>query len=266
MPETLAQLDTAGLTVACPAWQRRLPGLIHGVTTRQALPQPGKGEFFQAILRARQAGAIPCALTLGAGQVHGDHLESVIEPINYRHQPPGLRCDNAHEICEFAATDALLTTLPGVLLVIQTADCMPVFMVDPAAQLVGLAHCGWSGMRLGLAGKLAREMVLQGGSLETMEAWLGPAICVEHYEVGRELVDDFQAAFPGAAVSPNGTHLDLAAVARWQLEQAGLAPGRIFESGECTLGQPNRYHSYRGQGAESGRLFSFIGFAEGSVY
>lgn len=261
MPAPLAQLGPAGLAVTCPAWQR-LPGLIHGVTTRRALPQPGKSNLFDAVHAARAADVLPTALTLGADQVHGDRLAAVIEPIELKRRPDGLRCDAAHEICEFAATDALLTTLPGVLLVIQTADCLPVFIADPAARVAGLAHCGWRGLRSGLAGKLAREMTAQSASPAAMEAWLGPAICVEHYEVGPELVRDFQEAFPGAPVSPNGTHLDLAATARWQLERAGLAPGRIHDSGECTLGQPDRYHSYRGEGAQAGRLLSFIGFRE----
>lgn len=262
MPETLAQLNEDGLTVSCPAWGR-IEGLIHGVTTRLALPEAGKGDFFEVILRARKARALPYALTIGADQVHGDHVESLIEPIEYRNQPHGLRCDNDHQVCEFAATDALVTTLPGVLLVIQTADCLPVFMVDPAAQVVGLAHCGWRGLRAGLAGKMVNEMVTQGASLETLEAWLGPAICVEHYEVGPELVKDFANAFGGAHLSPNGTHLDLPAVARWQLELAGMPPASIRESGECTLGQQERYHSYRGAGAGAGRMLSFIGYAEG---
>lgn len=260
MPASLAQLNPAGLTVACPAWECR-DGLLHGVTTRQALPLPGKSDLFTAVLAARAVGALPRTLTLGADQVHGDRLAAVVEPIETRRRPDGLRCDGEHEICEFPATDALLTTLPGVLLVIQTADCLPVFIADPAARVAGLAHCGWRGMRLGLAGTLAREMAAQGAALATMEAWLGPAICAEHYEVGPELVHDFQEAFPGAPVSADGTRLDLAATARWQLERAGLAPHRIYDSGECTLGQTARYHSYRGQGAQAGRMLSFIGFA-----
>jgi YfiH family protein len=261
MPETHAQLEADGLTVTCPRW-REIPGLLHGVTTRQALPQPGKNEFFKVIHAARAARAFPFALTIGADQVHGDHLETIVEPFEYRQPPAGLRRDEDH-IYEFAATDALVTTLPGVLLVIQTADCLPVFMVDPAARLVGLAHCGWRGLRAGLAGKLASEMVVQGAAPDTLEAWLGPAICTEHYEVGGGLVKDFEGAFPGAACSPDGTHLDLAAVARWQLEQAGVDPARICESGECTLGQMDRYHSYRGEKEKAGRLLSFIGFIEG---
>jgi copper oxidase (laccase) domain-containing protein len=141
MLETHAHLSADGLTVVYPRW-REIEGLQHGVTTRQALPQPGKNEFFKTILAAREARALPYALTIGADQVHGDHLETVIAPLEYRQLPAGLRANNDHHIYEFAATDALVTTLPGVLLVIQTADCLPVFMVDPAARIVGLAHCG----------------------------------------------------------------------------------------------------------------------------
>jgi copper oxidase (laccase) domain-containing protein len=83
---------------------------------------------------------------------------------------------------------------------------------------------------------------------------------VERYEVGEELVDEFRAAFPDAPASPDGTHLDLPAIASWQLEQAGLNPKRIFNSGECTRSQLDRYHSFRGEAEHAGRILSFIGF------
>ena len=258
----LAEVRGDGLAVFCPAWAG-LAGLTHGATTRAALPQQGKDDFFTTIQRAREARAIPRVLTFGADQVHEAHVEIINEPFDNRKHQPGLRCEPGLEACEFPATDALITTLPGVLIVIQTADCLPIFMIDRVNQIAGLAHCGWRGLRQGLAGKMAREMIAQGTRARDLEAWLGPCIQAPRYEVGTALVEDFRGAFPGAEVSPNDTHLDLPAVARWQLERAGIGEDRIFDSGECTLGQSDRYHSYRGEGGEAGRILSFIGFGLG---
>ena len=72
-------------------------------------------------------------------------------------------------------------------------------------------------------------------------------------------IAQFSERFPAEVVSSNGTHLNLAAVVRAQLEDAGVASARIAESGECTLGDMERYYSYRGEGAGTGRLISFIG-------
>lgn len=259
MLETGIQITTSGLTVQCPRWAD-VTGLIHGVTTRAALPGRGKDDFFTAIRRAREAGAMPAVPTIGAEQVHGEHIEAICEPLELRKHPVGFRCEDELDACEFPATDALVTAISGMLIVIQTADCLPVFLVDRENQVAGLAHCGWRGLHQGLAGKTACAMIGQGALVGNLEAWLGPCIQAEQYEVGRELVEDFRSAFPGAPVSPNGTHLDLPAIARWQLEQAGLGPARIFNSGECTRGRMELYHSYRGDGKNAGRILSFIGF------
>ena len=76
--------------------------------------------------------------------------------------------------------------------------------------------------------------------------------------MGERLVAEFAEAFPGAPVSPDGIRLDLFAITRWQLEQAGMTAAHILVSGACTYGEPQRYHSYRRDGEQAGRLFSFI--------
>ncbi len=259
MPEQKVKLSHEDLLVTNPRWLT-IPGLIHGTTTRAALPHPGKDDFFVTLRRARTSGALPNTITIGADQVHGARIQLVSEPIDMARQPTGYRTDPLLGAAEFPATDALITDLPGVMLIIQTADCLPVFLIDRQARVVGLAHCGWRGLHAGLAGKLAAEMALAGAPPERLEAWLGPCIRVERYEVGPELVEKFMKAFPGYPVSPNGSDLDLTAIAHRQLLDAGLPASNIVDSGECTLGNPERYHSYRGQGGDAGRMYSFICF------
>ena len=266
------QIIHDGLAVAFPRWLG-IPGLTHGVTTRAALPQPGKDDFFVTLARARKVGALPRALSIGADQVHGIHIEVIGgTPQPADTGPPAFRTDPLLMAFEFAQTDGLIATDHGVLLVVQTADCLPVFVVDWARRIVGLAHCGRQGLREGLAEKIARSVATVAGArttdagtpdagrARTLEAWLGPCIRAERYEVGRELVEDFRAAFPDVEVSHDGVHLDLAAVARRQLTRAGLPPQNIFDCGQCTLARPDLYHSYRGEGENAGRLLSYIGF------
>lgn len=255
----LNDCQLSDLAVSSSRWSA-IPGLIHGITTRSALPLPGKADFFDSIARARAAGALPDLLALGADQVHSDRLVLVDEPIGDNNRLDGFRWDDRLRAGEFPQADALVTTIPGVLLIIQTADCLPVFAIDPASRVAGLAHCGWRGLRAGLAGKLVAHMIAAGASADNIQAWLGPCIHAGNYEVSRELVEDFRAAFPGAPVAADERHLDLPAVARHQLERAGVQTQAIADSGQCTFANPGLYHSYRAHAAQAGRMLSFLGF------
>jgi YfiH family protein len=232
MPAT-AVLSADQTHVQFPGWAAR-SGLLHGTTTRPALP------------------------TFGADQVHGAAIGIVDAALQPSRQPEGLRWDAALQIGEFAATDALVTNQPGVLLAIQTADCLPVFLLDTHAGVFAIAHCGWKGLDQGLAGATARAMFALGAAPGRIEAWLGPCIQPANYEVSADLVERFAAACPGGCIAPDGRHLDLPAVGRWQLEQAGLLPAAVVSSNECTLRQSDRYHSYRADADRSGRMLSFM--------
>ncbi len=248
------------LTVSCADWAE-VPGLVHGTTTRLALPEPGKLDFFDAVERARGVGAVPEWPAVGADQVHGAHLEVIAELDGLRAR--GVRRNEGADAYEFPETDALIALAPGVLLVIQTADCLPVLLVDAERRRVGLAHCGWRGLLAGLAEKTARAMIEAGSRPAALRAWLGPCAGAARYEVGCELVDRFRRAFAEidpAVISSEGTHLDLAAIARERLIGAGVEAGNILASGECTLTDRARYHSYRAEGERAGRMLSFIGF------
>ncbi|MCE5228137.1 polyphenol oxidase family protein [bacterium] len=253
------ELDDSGLVVRSARWSG-VTELVQGITTRAALPDKGKGDFFDSIAKARASGALPQMITLGADQVHSDKLVVINEPIGDNNRLDGFRWNDAMRAGEFSKTDALVTTLPGVLLIIQTADCLPVFAIDPRNIIAGLAHCGWRGLRAGLAGQLVEKMAAAGAEMKNMQVWLGPCICAKNYEVSKELVEEFQTAFPGADVAIDERHLDMIAIARHQAEIAGVDEGQIAESGQCTLGSGERFHSWRGQGSDAGRMLSFLGF------
>ena len=155
--------------------------------------------------------------------------------------------------------DAAVADRPGAILGIETADCLPVFIVDPRRRAVAAAHAGWRGTAAGV-GRQAVEALVGGGSDPgDLLAALGPGIGPCCYEVGAELEASFPPEFfrPG----PHGRrHLDVRAANRAQLTAAGLRPDRIHGLDDCTRCRPDLYHSYRRDGKAAGRMINFVGF------
>ena len=92
--------------------------------------------------------------------------------------------------------DAAWTDAPGLGLVIQTADCVPIAVADPARDRIGAAHGGWRGLARGVIGRLIGAM----GPSPSMMAWIGPAIGRNAYEVGEDVRSSMRSAF-GAAMT-----------------------------------------------------------------
>jgi YfiH family protein len=158
--------------------------------------------------------------------------------------------------------DAATAARPGVLLGIETADCLPVLLVDPVRRVVSAAHAGWRGTAAGVAAKAALALVAAGSRPADLLAALGPSIGPCCYEVGDELRDAFGPAGttffrPGPRGRP---YLDVRAANLRQLLAAGLREDRIHHISDCTACRPDLYYSYRRDGAGGGRMTSFIGF------
>jgi hypothetical protein len=158
--------------------------------------------------------------------------------------------------------DAATLKRPGFLLGIETADCLPLLLVDPACRVAGAAHAGWRGTAAGIAGHVVRAMLEAGADASRILAAIGPGIGACCYAVGPELREAFgTAAADLFAPGPRGgQHLDLREANRRQLIAAGLAAGSVFHVDECTACRPEDYHSYRRDGPGSGRMLSWIGW------
>jgi YfiH family protein len=160
--------------------------------------------------------------------------------------------------------DAATADAPGLLLGIQTADCLPLLLVDPRRRVVAAAHAGWRGTAAGIAGRAVAAMVELGCVPSALLAALGPAIGRCCYEVGEEVR---QAFGPEAAAwfrpGPRGRpHLDLRQANVGQLVVAGVSPGAIAHVDECTACHPGVYHSFRRDGPGAGRMLSYIGWEQ----
>jgi len=167
-----------------------------------------------------------------AGQVHGRRVVTVDAP---GHVPD---------------CDALVTTRPGLVLAVTTADCMPLLYSAPG--VVAVAHSGWRGTAAGMpAAALAAACAAAGLAPAGIVVHLGPCIRACCYEVGEEVA----AAFPGSAVRRDRSRprLDLPRAARDQLEEAGLPRDSVIDCGACTACEPEWYFSHRRDGPASGR-------------
>lgn len=163
--------------------------------------------------------------------------------------------------------DALMTNMPGLLLVIRTADCLPVFLVDARNRAAAAVHCGWRGTEKRILEKAVLAMVRSYGSEPgVMLATLGSCIGSACYEVGPEVRESFlRAGFPLEVLTdvpgrPGKSLLDLRAANIWLLDGMGFMKNNILDSGPaCTHCEPGLL-SYRRDPADSRRMYNFIGF------
>ena len=155
--------------------------------------------------------------------------------------------------------DAAVTSVPGVVLAILTADCMPVVFAAHDGSEVAAAHAGWRGLADGMLEATVAAMHTPPANLQ---AWLGPAAGPQRYEIGAEVRDAFLARDAGAAdafsaTRPGHWRVDLYALARRRLQQAGIADGAIHGGDQCTLADPQRWFSHR-RDRRSGRMATVV--------
>ena len=182
--------------------------------------------------------------------------------------------------------DASITNRPGLLLGVQTADCVPILLVDPKKRSVAAIHAGWRGTLARIVVKAIGQMQMQFQcNPADLLAAIGPSIGGCCYEVGTEVATQFLSQFaeapqwfdefrtgdepnpiqwlnmmpPGHQPPPKNVLLDLRKANRTQLLAAGVRAPNIFVSDLCTACHRDLLFSYRKEGPQSGRLLSVIG-------
>ncbi|HSV64321.1 MAG TPA: peptidoglycan editing factor PgeF [Mycobacteriales bacterium] len=174
---------------------------------------------------------VPADQLVWMSQAHGAKVHTVAVP------PPG----------PVAATDALVTGMPGVVLCVLVADCVPVLLADRRAGVVAAAHAGRAGAAAGIIPRTLAVMRLLGADPTRTEALLGPAVCGRCYEVPASLQAEVERALPGSAIPTRwgSPGLDLRGGIARQLAAAGL--GHIAYDPRCTVEDPDLY-SFRRDG------------------
>lgn len=183
--------------------------------------------------------------------VHGVEIENIYR-VNQKHTATIVRIDEA-TVAEGVVrplpaleADGMITNVPGRILSVLTADCVPVFLYDPVKAAIGIVHSGWRGTALKITVNAINRMIEEyGTATENLLVHIGPCICGDCYEVGEELRDDFLRNYTIAEVekmfvpatgdtAKSGKYmLNLEAAIRMSL--MGLIPDtNISSDGRCT--------------------------------
>jgi len=277
----------AKLKILRAANLNKLPWLVHGFSTR-----PGgfsrayggtalnlgftKDDSKAAVERNRAA--FSRELTSGSWplvtlrQVHSDAIRFVEAPSKSQ-----------------LVGDGLLTSTPGLLLAIQTADCLPIILVDSKRRAVGVFHAGWRGTLKRIVEKGVGEMRRRFGTRPAdLRAVIGPGVHGCCYQVGNEVREQFESQFayaaklfreveerdpvrekypmlfltarpPGHSELPKKIFLDLVEANRQQLLAAGVPAKSIEASPLCTSCNTDLLFSYRAEKGQTGRMMGAVG-------
>lgn len=165
-------------------------------------------------------------------------------------------------VAKVPTADASFTRHPDIACAILTADCLPVIVADERGTVVGAAHAGWRSLCGGVLENLVTAMAVEPN---TLQAWLGPAIGPDHFEVGPEVRDAFLAADPAAASAfhtsgarPGHFMADIYALATQRLNRLGITS--VSGGGLCTVSDNDHFFSYRRDG-HTGRMATLVWLA-----
>jgi polyphenol oxidase len=237
-----------------------ISGIAHGVTTRHGGVSRGAYGSLNLSLsvqdddlavhenKRRVAAAFdsePDSL-LTTRQIHGNEVAAV---------------DNDRWTAEQSPrADAIVTDLPGTLLLQRFADCVPLFFADSRGRAVGLAHAGWRGTVMNVAA--ATVEALSASYLTSpadLVVGIGPSIGPCCFEVGPEVAEQFCGAPNVILKQDQLPHVNLWEANRLALIAAGVMPEAIELAGVCTRCNPADYFSHRALGYPAGRFGGVIG-------
>ena len=243
-----------------------------GATLEIIEPEWPAPETVRALVTTRAGGTSRAAYAgLNLAEHVGDDPRAVAEnrrmlreSLVLPEEPSWLEQVHGREIVRLGGTptrppgpaDAAVTTTPGKICALLTADCVPILMCRRDGSRVAAAHGGWRGLHAGIVSATVKALAVPP---DEVLAWLGPAIGAEAYEVGEDLRERFISLS-----SELGRHFeqtaerswcaDLPAIATWMLEQNGVRT--VYNSAVCTS-TDQRFYSYRREGT-TGRFASLI--------
>lgn len=191
-----------------------------------------RDRFFRAMDISPNSAAVP-------EQVHGTMIARVTEPGNH------------------SETDGLITDIPGISLVVQVADCLPIYFYDLCRKVIGLAHAGWKGTILRISSEIVLEMKNHFGT-HPQDLWVffGPSIGPCCYDVGQDVSGQFSSKYLSEG------KLDLWQSNRDLLVETGVKPERIVMSRLCTACHPEWFYSHRASGGSTGRMMAILGLRD----
>ncbi len=207
------------------------------------------------------AAGLDMSRAVACRQIHGDHVRFIRE-------------DDAGKFLHGEKpydADAMLTDVPGLPLIVKSADCCTILLYDPTCRCVGAIHAGWRGTALGVALKtLVAMMSAYGADPMTIRAAIGPSIGACCFETDADVPDAIRAELSESAdrfieKRENGKYrVDLKQINRLWLLRGGLDPRNVEVHPDCTACQPDRFWSHRKMGLRRGGQIAVI-MLEGGV-
>ena len=262
-------------------------GIVHGFSTRIPAQENGGSDFNLGLSAGGNTKTVERNRAAFVRAVTGDDDGWTRVPLRQLHS------DIIH-IVKHAPSEALpgdgaVTNVPGLLLSILTADCLPVLVADTRKRAVGAFHAGWRGTLARIVEKgigiMRREFSSDPADIR---AAIGPCIHACCYEVDEEFRDKFASQFdyadklftevfssdpvrekypllfmnmraPGHGAPPCRPHLDLVEANRRQLVAAGVPENAIDASPLCTACRTDLLYSHRAEKGKAGRMMAAIG-------
>lgn len=166
---------------------------------------------------------------------------------------------------DYHDVDGLITDVEGLCLATFYADCVPLYFVDPAKKVIGLAHSGWRGTVCGMGRHMVQAMEKRFGCRpEDIMVAIGPSICVGCYEISEEVAERFQEGFwsdkevllPGKQMGKY--QLDLWKANKEILLSSGILPNKLEITDVCTCCNSDYLFSHRASHGKRGNLGAFL--------
>ncbi len=237
--ENRRQLETALQLPSAPRWLRQ----VHGVEV------------------ARFDVSAPSLSPQAEGRA-GEGCPASIQTLETAAPPPTSFYESGGD-SDGPEADAAVTSTAGTVLAILTADCLPVVLAARDGSEVAAAHAGWRGLADSV---LEATLAAMTTPAHFVVAWLGPAAGPDAYEIGQDVFDAFVSPDPRAAAAfvptrPGHWRVDLYALARLRLVDAGIRAGNIHGGNSCTISDPRRFFSHR-RDQRSGRMATLAWIAD----
>lgn len=255
---------------------RLSPAVFHGFSTREGgvsrLPHTarmnvaeGHGDSPETVrenigilARAVSEGTLGADRVICAPQIHSDRIRTV----TIADAGTGVTLPAGE------AGDGFCTDRPGVLLMVRTADCVPILFSahrPDGSPLAAAVHAGWRGTVAGIAPKAVERLLAMGADLATVRAAVGPAIHSCCFQVQSDFAEAVKAArgsdFAKRHIKERNGSLygDLLSMNRELLLEAGLTDKQIDLCPFCTVCDPETFHSHRASGGKRGAMGALIG-------
>ena len=233
-----------------------VPGLRHGFSNREGGASSGRyatlnlggrwGDDAAAVTenhaRVAAAGGYAVEQLRRVRQVHGNQVLGMAE----------LRPDSEADALWCGRGDHCVAS-------VMTADCVPVLLADREGTVAAAVHSGWRGTVANIVGAAVGALARAGAEPGSVVAAIGPCIELAAFEVGQEVAEQFPAQFVDRARWPS-PHVDLVAMVREQLAEAGVPAASVDRVGACTHANPSQWYSYRRDGAGIGQMLAFAGY------